>query len=98
MGFSFLFVTVKVLTPEGQRFVRWMLRYIGEILLNIDDQHVSEVQEWIKKATGADRRNAGCGTWGEIMRFMVDCSNEKAINQKPKKIWARLLSLSKNDN
>jgi hypothetical protein len=34
-----------------------MLRYIGEILLNIDDQHVSEVQEWIKKAIESDIRN-----------------------------------------
>lgn len=35
----------------------WMARYIGEILLNIDDQHVSEAEEWIKKAIEADSRN-----------------------------------------
>ena len=34
-----------------------MARYIGEILLNIDDQHVSEAEEWIKKAIEADRKN-----------------------------------------
>ncbi|MBC8462297.1 MAG: hypothetical protein H8D67_30375 [Deltaproteobacteria bacterium] len=34
-----------------------MPRYIGEILLNIDDQHVSEAEEWIKKAIEADIRN-----------------------------------------
>ncbi|MBL7177909.1 MAG: AAA family ATPase [Desulfobacteraceae bacterium] len=38
-------------------FDGWMLRYIGEILLNIDDQHMSEAEEWTKKAIEADIRN-----------------------------------------
>ena len=32
-------------------------RYIGGILLNIDDQHVSKAGDWIKKAIDADIRN-----------------------------------------
>jgi tetratricopeptide (TPR) repeat protein len=32
-------------------------RYIGEILLNIDDQHVSEAEHWVQKAIEADQRN-----------------------------------------
>jgi tetratricopeptide (TPR) repeat protein len=32
-------------------------RYIGEILLNIDDQHISEAEHWIQKAIEADQRN-----------------------------------------
>jgi tetratricopeptide (TPR) repeat protein len=28
----------------------WILDCIGEILLNIDDQHISEAEDWIKKA------------------------------------------------
>jgi len=40
------------------RFVEGVIaRYIGEILLNIDDQHVSEAEDWIKKAIEADRKN-----------------------------------------
>jgi tetratricopeptide (TPR) repeat protein len=35
----------------------WMKRYIGEILLNIDEQNVSETEDWIKKAIEADRGN-----------------------------------------
>ena len=38
-------------------FDGWMARYIGEILLNIDDQHISEAEEWITKAIEADSRN-----------------------------------------
>ena len=35
----------------------WMSRYIGDILLNIDEKHISEVEDWIKKAIEADSRN-----------------------------------------
>jgi tetratricopeptide (TPR) repeat protein len=42
----------KVKRAEG-----WIQRYIGEILLNIDDQHLSESEHWIQKAIEADQRN-----------------------------------------
>jgi tetratricopeptide (TPR) repeat protein len=32
-------------------------KYIGEILLKIDDQHISEAEHWIRKAIEADQRN-----------------------------------------
>ena len=35
----------------------WAARYIGEILLNIDDQHISEAEDWFKKAIETDKRN-----------------------------------------
>jgi tetratricopeptide (TPR) repeat protein len=35
----------------------WISGYIGEILLNIDDQHVSEAEHWILKGIEADERN-----------------------------------------
>ena len=38
-------------------FEGWIQRYIGEILLNVDDQHVSEAEHWIQKAIEADQRN-----------------------------------------
>jgi len=38
-------------------FEGWIKRYIGEILLNIDDQHLSESENWIQKAIEADQRN-----------------------------------------
>jgi len=34
-----------------------MVRYIGEILLNIDDKHTSEAENWIQKAIEADQKN-----------------------------------------
>ncbi len=35
----------------------WIQRYIGEILLNVDDQHIPEAEHWIKKAIKADKTN-----------------------------------------
>jgi class 3 adenylate cyclase/tetratricopeptide (TPR) repeat protein len=42
----------KVKVLEG-----WIQRYIGEVLLNIDDQHISDAEHWIQKAIEADQRN-----------------------------------------
>jgi tetratricopeptide (TPR) repeat protein len=42
----------KTKTAEG-----WISKYIGEILLNIDDQHMSEAEYWIQKAIDSDQRN-----------------------------------------
>jgi hypothetical protein len=33
----------------------WMPRYIGEILLKLDDRHLSEAEYWIKKAIDVDK-------------------------------------------
>jgi len=44
-------------------------RYIGEILLNIDDQHMSEAEHWIQKAIEADQRN----------RTMFNLGNDYAL-------------------
>jgi tetratricopeptide (TPR) repeat protein len=35
----------------------WKARYLSEIVLNIDDQHLTEAENWIKKAVEADKRN-----------------------------------------
>ena len=34
-----------------------LARYIGEILLNLDDQHISEAEKWIGNAIKADQKN-----------------------------------------
>jgi hypothetical protein len=34
-----------------------MSRYIGEILLNLDDKNMSEASQWIEKAIEADTKN-----------------------------------------
>jgi len=38
-------------------FEGWVARYIGEILLNIDERSLPEAEGWIEKAINADRKN-----------------------------------------
>jgi len=38
-------------------FDGWTARYIADILLNMDDHHVSEAEEWVKKAIESDSSN-----------------------------------------
>jgi tetratricopeptide (TPR) repeat protein len=35
----------------------WASRCVGEILLNIDDQHLSEAEDWVTKAIEVDQKN-----------------------------------------
>jgi len=35
----------------------WISKYIGEILLNMDDHHTTEAEHWIQKAVKTDLRN-----------------------------------------
>jgi len=43
----------------------WIRRYMGEILLNMDDEHISEAEKWISEAITADSEN---GTLFELGR------------------------------
>ncbi len=38
-------------------FQGWMARYIGEILLNTGEEHISDAEDWIKGAIDIDQRN-----------------------------------------
>ena len=62
----------------------WMTRFISEILLNIDDQHISEAEEWINKAIEADKANgtrwhlaADYALYGDILKRKGDQSGVK---------------------
>lgn len=43
---------VKAKVHEG-----WIRRYMGEILLNIDEERISEAEKWINEAITADNEN-----------------------------------------
>jgi tetratricopeptide (TPR) repeat protein len=59
-------------------------RLIGEILLNIDDQHMNEAEDWIKKAIEADKTNGmmwqlgrDCTSYAELLKRKGDLSQAK---------------------
>jgi class 3 adenylate cyclase/tetratricopeptide (TPR) repeat protein len=66
---------------RDKRFEGLMLRGIAGILLNIDDQHLSEAEDWIKKAIEADKRN---GTMLDLgMAYTLYAELLKRIGELP---------------
>lgn len=62
----------------------WMARLISEILLNIDDQHISEAEEWVKKAIKAHNRSGirwylatDYAVYGDVLKRKGDQSGAK---------------------
>jgi hypothetical protein len=64
----------------------WMARYIGEILLNIDDQHVFEAEEWIKKTIEADRRNDMRWHLGKAIDILTKCGADGWVDKYEKEL------------
>ena len=61
-----------------------MAKYISEILLNIDDQHMSEAEGWIKKAIEADYRNGMMWHLGRDYAFYAELFKRKRDLTKAK--------------
>ena len=55
-----------------RQYEGWMRRYVGEILLNIEDQHMSEAEYWIGKAIEVDEGNG----------MMFDLGRDYALHSK----------------
>ncbi len=79
----------RVKTYEG-----WMARYIGEILLTIDDKHMNEAEEWVKKAIEADKRNntmfelgKAHALYAELLKRKGDLPGAKENLKKAKEIY-----------
>jgi tetratricopeptide (TPR) repeat protein len=69
----------KIKSFEGQ-----MQKYIGEILLNIDDQHLSEAGVWLQKAIEADKRNGMIFSLGRDYALYGELFRKKGDMQRAK--------------
>ena len=59
-------------------------RYIGEILLNIDDQHMSEAEIWIKRAIDVNSRNSMKWHLAEDYTIYADLLKRQGYRPKAK--------------
>jgi tetratricopeptide (TPR) repeat protein len=80
----------KVRALEG-----WFQRYIGEILLNIDDQHVSEAEHWIQKAIEADQRNRMMFHLGKDYTLYADLFKRKGERSKARENLGKAIEILK---
>jgi len=80
----------KVKAAEG-----WVARCIGEILLNIDDQHLSEAEHWIQKAIEADQRNRMMFHLGKDYALYADFFKRKGDRLKAQENLGKAIEILK---
>jgi len=80
----------KVKAYEG-----WIQRYIGEILLNIDDQHISEAEHWIQMAIEADQRNRTMLNLGRDYALYADLFKRKGNTLKAQENLGKAIEILK---
>jgi predicted ATPase/class 3 adenylate cyclase len=59
-------------------------RHVGEVLLNIDDQHISEAEDWVKKAIEVDIRNSTMWSLGGDYALYAELFKRKGDQSKAK--------------
>jgi tetratricopeptide (TPR) repeat protein len=76
-------------------FDGWMRRYIGEILLGIDDQHTSEAEEWLISAIETDKRNDMMWNLGRDYLVYADLFRRKRNRSRAKENLDRAIEIFK---
>jgi len=73
----------------------WAARYIGEILLNIDDQHITEAEDWVKKAIETDKRNSTMWSLGADHALCAELFKRKGDQIKAKEALNKAIEIFK---
>jgi len=73
----------------------WSQRFIGEILLNIDDRHISEAEHWIQKAIEADQSNGMMFYLGEDYALYADLLKRKGDRLKAQENLGKAMEICK---
>ena len=72
-----------------------MAKFIGEILLNIDDQHMAEAEDWIKRAIEADKRNGMMFHLAKDYAAYAELFKRKGDTQKAKENLSKAIEIYK---
>jgi tetratricopeptide (TPR) repeat protein len=73
----------------------WAARHVAEILLNIDDQHISEAEGWVEKAIETDKRNYTMWSLGGNYALYAQLFRRKGDRLKAKKNLAKAIDIFK---
>jgi len=76
-------------------FEGWIQRYIGEILLNVDDQHISESEHWVRKAIEADQRNRMMFQLGKDYALYAELFKRKGDRSKARENLGKTIEIFK---
>jgi hypothetical protein len=81
---------IKIKTCEG-----FMQRCIGEILLNLDEQHISEAEHWIQEAIKADTRNGMMWYLGRNYALYAELFKRKGDQEKAEEKLGKAIEIMK---
>lgn len=70
-------------------------RFIGEILLNIDNQHLSEAEHWIQKAIEADQRDRTMFQLGKDYSLYAELFKRKGNRPKTRENFGKAIEILK---
>ena len=70
-------------------------RYIGEIFLNVDDQHLAEAEDWIKKGIEADKRNGTFWSLGGDYALYSELFRRKGDLAKARENFGKAIEIFK---
>ena len=73
----------------------WIRRNLGEIFLNIDDQHFPEAQHWIEEAIEADERNGMRWHLARDIAVYAELFKRKGDREKAKEQLGRAIDIYK---
>ena len=73
----------------------WFQRYIGEILLNIDDQHIPEAEHWIQKAIESDQSYRTMFNLGKDYVLYADLFKRKGDREKTRDNLGKAIEILK---
>jgi class 3 adenylate cyclase/tetratricopeptide (TPR) repeat protein len=73
----------------------WIARNIGDILLNMDDDHLSDAEVWLQKAIEADTRNGVKWQVATDHAFYADWFKKKGDSQGAKEQLTKAIDLFK---
>jgi tetratricopeptide (TPR) repeat protein len=73
----------------------WIPGHISQLLLNIDDQHMGEAEDWIKKAIEADKRNDMMFRLGRNYALYAELFKRKDDKSKAKENLAKAIDIFK---
>ena len=74
----------------------WICRNIGEILLNIDDQHLDEAEGWINKAIEADSNNGTLLNLGRTYALYAELYKRKGNRNKAMAVLNKAIAVFKD--
>jgi hypothetical protein len=71
----------------------WAARYIGEILLNIDNQHIFEAEEWVMKAIELDEKSSAMWSLGSDYALYAELFRRKHEGSKVKECLKKAIGI-----